>query len=97
MRAVALLESDVEPINVHYTEDAVVEQVLSDICAGTAHNINEIKNAYSNEDIPMDINMACNLILDYGFAVERKGKISPTHYGRAVSMSFLNYEDARSY
>ena len=36
MRAVALLESDVEPINVHYTEDAVVEQVLSDICAGTA-------------------------------------------------------------
>ena len=39
MRAVALLESDVEPINVHYNEDAVVEQVLSDICAGTAHNI----------------------------------------------------------
>jgi helicase len=94
MHAVALLESDVESINVHYTEDAVVEQVLSDLCAGTAHNINEIKNAYINEDIPMNINTACNLILDYGFAVERKGKISPTHYGRAVSMSFLNYEDA---
>ena len=94
MRAVELLESDVEPINVHYTEDAVVEQVLSDLCAGTANNINELKNAYANEDIPMDINMACNLILDYGFAVERKGKISPTHYGRAVAMSFLNYEDA---
>ena len=94
MRAVALLESDVEPINVHYTEDAVVEQVLSDLCAGTVHNINEIKTAYSKEDIPMDINMACNLILDHGLAVERKGKILPTRYGRAVSMSFLNYEDA---
>jgi len=94
MRAVALLESDVEPINVHYTEDAVVEQVLSDLCAGTAHDIRELKIAYSKEDIPMGINMACNLILDYGFAVERKGIISPTRYGRAVSMSFLNYEDA---
>src|SRR5664279_618043 len=40
MRAVELLESDVEPINVHYTEDAVVEQVLSDLCAGTAKDIN---------------------------------------------------------
>ena len=94
MRAVALLESDVESINVHYTEDAVVEQVLSDLCSGSAHDINELKNAYINEDIPMNINMACNLILDYGFAVERNGKISPTHYGRAISMSFLNYEDA---
>jgi len=94
MRAVALLESDVEPINVHYTEDAVVEQVLSDLCAGTANNVSELKNVYATEDIPMNINMACNLILDYGFAVEMKGKLSPTHYGRAVSMSFLNYEDA---
>ena len=72
MRAVALLESDVEPINVHYSEDAVVEQVLSDICAGTAQNIHELKIAYRKEDIPIDINQACNLILDHGLAVEKK-------------------------
>ena len=94
MRAVALLESDVEAINVHYSEDAIVEQVLSDLCAGTANNIDEIKSAYSNENIPMNINMAVNIIMDYGFAAERKGKILPTRYGRAVAMSFLNYEDA---
>ena len=93
MRAVALLESDVEPINVHYSDDAVVEQVLSDICAGTAQNIHELKIAYRKEDIPIDINQACNLILDHGLAVEKKGKILPTRYGRAVSMSFLNYLD----
>jgi helicase len=93
MRAVALLESDVEPINVHYSEDAVVEQVLSDICAGTAQNIHELKIAYRKEDIPIDINQACNLILDHGLAVEKKGRILPTRYGRAVSMSFLNYMD----
>jgi len=94
MRAVALLESDVEPINVHYTEDALVEQVLSDICSGTASDTEGIKSVYARENIPMDINMVVNLIIDYGFAVLRNGKILPTRYGRAVSMSFLNYEDA---
>jgi putative ATP-dependent RNA helicase len=94
MRAIALLESDVEPINVHYTEEAVVEQVLSDLCSGTAHNMHELKIEYSNDDIPIDIPMVCNLILDYGFAREKNGKILPTRYGRAVSTSFLNYEDA---
>jgi helicase len=33
------------------------------------------------------------LILDHGLAVEKKGRILPTRYGRAVSMSFLNYMD----
>ncbi|WP_048190004.1 DUF5814 domain-containing protein [Methanobacterium sp. SMA-27] len=94
MRAVALLESDVEPINVHHTEDAVVEQVLSDLCSGTARNINTLKISYKNEDIPMDIDQTCNLLLEYGLAVEKKGSILPTKYGRAVSMSFLNYNDA---
>ncbi len=94
MRAVTLLESDVEPINVHYSEDAVVEQILSDLCAGSSDNIHELKTAYKNEDIPMDINEACNLMIDYGFTVEKNGKIFPTRYGRAVSISFLNYMDA---
>ena len=48
---------------------------------------------YSKEDIAIDINMAYNLIIDYGFVRERNGKLVPTQYGRAVSMSFLNYED----
>ncbi len=94
MRAIALLESDVEPINVHYTEEAVVEQVLSDLCSGTAHNIQELKSVYSKDDIPIDINMVYDLIIDHGFAREKNDQILPTRYGRAVSISFLNYEDA---
>lgn len=94
MKAVALLESEVESINVNYTEDAIVEQVLSDLCAGSFDNINQLEIAYKNEDIPMDINEVSGLIVDHGFAVERNDKILPTRYGRAVSTSFLNYMDA---
>lgn len=94
MRAVALLNSDVESINVHFSEDAVVEQVLSDVCAGIADNVQMLKKEYEEEDIPMDIDQACNLILDYGFVREKQDTLVPTRYGRAVSMSFLNYMDA---
>ena len=94
MKAVELLESEVEPINVYYTEDAAVEQVLSDLCSGSVDNMQQLNEAYKNEDIPMDINEVCSLILDHGFAVEKNGRIIPTRYGRAVSTSFLNYMDA---
>ncbi|MDD3984832.1 MAG: DEAD/DEAH box helicase [Methanobacterium sp.] len=94
MRAVTLLESDVEPINVYYTDDAVVEQVLSDLCSKIARNINTLKKLYKNEDIPMDIDQISNLLLEYGLAMEKNDSILPTKYGCAVSMSFLNYNDA---
>jgi len=92
--AVTLLESDVESINVHYSEDSLVEQILSDICSGTAEDVKYLEKVYKNDDIPMEVNGVCDLLVDYGFAVADKDKIFPTHYGRAVAMSFLNYQDA---
>ena len=94
MRAVELLESDVESINVHYSEDDVVEQFLADICAGRIRNIDDLKDAYEKEDIPLNFDEAYNIVLDQGLVTERNDSILPTKYGRAVSVSFLNYHDA---
>ncbi len=94
MMAIDLLESDVDPINVHYSEDDVVEQFLADVCSGRVREVQELRNAYKKVEMPLDFDSAYNLISDYHFITEKKGKISPTEYGRAVSVSFLHHEDA---
>jgi len=91
--AIDLLNSDVEPVNVHYKEDDIVEQVLADICAGNVANLDDLKTSYRNVDLPFNLDSAVNLLLDYNMIVE-KGNLYPTRYGRAVSTSFLNYDDA---
>lgn len=93
-QAVRLLESDVESIDVHYSEEAVVEQVLADLCSGTADNVSYLEEAYKKDDLPMGVDAVCDLIVDHGFATSKNDSITPTPYGRAVSVSFLNYQDA---
>lgn len=93
-QAVRLLESDVESIDVHYSEASVVEQVLADICSGTADNVHYIEGAYQKDDLPMGVDAVCDLTVDHGFATSKNDSIFPTPYGRAVSVSFLNYQDA---
>ena len=93
-QAVRLLESDVESIDVHYSGESVVEQVLADICSGTTENIHYIEDAYVNDDLPIGVEAVCDLIVDHGFATSKNDSIFPTPYGRAVSVSFLNYQDA---
>lgn len=92
--AVNLLESDVDPISIDYSESDVIEQFLADVSSGRVQNFDEIINAYNNLDLPITFDEAFNILSDYGFIEEKNGMISATPYGKAVSVSFLNYNDA---
>jgi helicase len=92
--ALDLLESDVETVNVEYGEDEVVEQFLADICAGRFNDLPGMRGAYGDKDLLMDIETTLNLVTDYGLVKEDSGILKDTNFGKAVSMSFLHYEDA---
>ncbi len=91
MQAMELLSSDLEAVNVTYSEDSQVEQFLADICAGRADKFSQIGQEYANEELPLEFEEAFNLMVDYGLVKEMDGKVTPTRYGRAVSMSFLSH------
>jgi helicase len=91
MQAMELLSSDVESVNVTYSEDSQVEQFLADICAGRVETFREISHEYRDEELPLEFEEAFNIMVDYGLVNERDDKVTPTPYGRAVSMSFLAY------
>jgi archaea-specific helicase len=88
-QAMELISSDVEPVKVTYNENSQVEQFLADICTGTLKNFAEITQAYKNEELPLEVDDASNIMLDQRLVKENNGVLIPTHYGRAVSMSFL--------
>lgn len=94
MVAVDLLESEVDPINVHYSEDDVVEQFLADVCAGRVKSISQLRRYYKKMEIPLNFDMAINIMVDYGLVREESDILNPTSFGRAVSVSFLHHEDA---
>ena len=93
--AVNLLESDVDPIHVEYSEDDTIEQFLADISSGRIKELEDFKKDYINMDIPLTFDEAFDILTDYGFIHERNGNVSPTPYGKAVAVSFLRYKDAR--
>jgi len=90
-QAMQLISSDLEPVKVTYNEESQVEQFLADICTGTVENFDEITLAYKNEKLPLELDEAFNIMLDQSLVKENNGILTPTHYGRAVSMSFLPY------
>lgn len=93
--AVSLLESDVDPIFVDYSENDVIEQFLADISSRRAKRFEDIKKAYKDLDLPLSFDEAFNILIDSGFVEEKKGIISVTRYGKAVSVSFLNHIEAQ--
>lgn len=92
--AVQLLESDVESIHVEYRAEDAVEQFLADISSRRVHEEKKLKAAYKNRDLPLTFDEILDILTDYGFIVDKNGKLSATPYGRAVSVSFLNYKNA---
>jgi putative ATP-dependent RNA helicase len=90
-QAMKLLSSDLEPVNVTYDEDSQVEQFLADICAGRIKNFAEITQAYKNDELPLEVDEAFNILLDQGLVKENNDVLIPTTYGRAVSISFIPY------
>ncbi len=93
--AINLLESDVDPIFVDYSENDVIEQFLADISSGHAKSFDDLTKAYKNLDLPLSFDEAFNILLDYGLVEERNKVIYATPFGKAVSVSFLNYKDAQ--
>ncbi len=90
-QAMELLASDVEAINVNYSEDSQVEQFLADVCAGCVETFSQITEDYDNVELPLEFEEAFNIMIDYRLVKETDGKLKPTSYGRAVSVSFLAY------
>lgn len=90
--AIDLLDSDVDNINVEYSEDDVYEQVLADICAIKKVDIRNIKSKYNKLEIPILFDEVMDLLYDKKLIINIKGNNDvyvPTKYGRAVSLSFL--------
>jgi helicase len=94
VKAIQLLESDVDPVNVAYSEEDTLEQILADVCAGSIKEKSDISTLYKGINVPLALDYALNTIESYGFVKENHGKIEPTPYGKAVAMSFLKSEEA---
>ena len=91
IQAMELLSSDVEPVTVTYNEETQIEQFLADICAGRVQNFSEITQVYKNDELPLEIEEASNIMLDMNLVKNYNDFLIPTRYGRAVSMSFLSH------
>ncbi|MDI9618394.1 DEAD/DEAH box helicase [Methanothermobacter sp.] len=84
--ALELLESGPEPVEVHYTEEKVLEHVLADITSGA------FNGDYKNNGWLMDTEEAIDILESYGMV--SGDKMTPTKYGRAVSRSFIGPHEA---
>ncbi|MCG2828638.1 DEAD/DEAH box helicase [Methanothermobacter sp. K4] len=84
--ALELLESGPDSVEVHYTDEKILEQVLADITSGAFNGDNE------NEEWFMDAGKALDILEAYEMI--SRDKMVPTQYGVAVSRSFIGPEEA---
>lgn len=90
--AIELLDSDVDNINVEYSEDDVYEQVLADISAIRNANTQNLKDKYDKLETPILFDEVMDVLYDKKLIKNINGKKNmymATKYGRAVSLSFL--------
>ncbi len=91
--AIELLDGGVDNINVEYSEDDVLEQILADISALKNPDIHNLKSKYDDMEIPILFDDALLELIDKKLVRTKKNNenvLLPTRYGRAVSLSFLN-------
>ena len=94
-KALELLESNNEDVYIEYDEESSYEQILADISSKSIKNIQQLNDYYKNIDIPVSLKIAINEMEDLGLIkIDANSRLSPTDYGRAVSMSFLSIADA---
>ena len=92
--ALNLLESDVENIEVDYTEEGSLEQLLADISSKALKNEDEVNRFYQNIPVPINLTTALNELYDKkAIDIDSKNDLHITKFGNAVSMSFLSVED----
>ncbi len=94
--ALELLESDVNPINIQYSEDDFLEQILSDISSKSINSTFELYEFYKNKNIPINTINALGTLESGGYVKENYDELSITSYGMAVAMSFLKPFEAES-
>lgn len=87
--ALDLLESDVDPVYIQYSEDDVLEQILSDISSSSIKSVNELSKFYKNLNVPIDPLNALEILESYGCIKENLGELLITSYGKSIAMSFL--------
>lgn len=90
--AINLLDSDVDNINVDYTEDDMYEQVLADISAIRNIDIRNLAKRYEDVEAPVLFDETLDKLLNVKLVEEslkNSDVLLHTRYGRAVSMSFL--------
>lgn len=93
--ALTLLESDLDSVHIDYNEDEALEQILSDISSSSVKNSQDLINKYKKINIPIDIESALDILFSFKMIkTDRNSNLEITDYGKAVSMSFLNIEDA---
>jgi len=83
--AFELLQSSDENVEVKYTEDMVLENLLANLCCSS----DKLEEFNRNSLQPMDLNKI-KILEDFRLVKNKK----PTLYGKAVSISFLNIKEA---
>ncbi len=90
--AIELLDSDVDNINIEYSEDDLYEQVLADISAIRNSDIRNLKSKYDKIEAPILFDEVMDVLYDKKLIKNKDNNQDvylPTRYGRAVSVSFL--------
>lgn len=90
-KAIELLETSLDPVNVYYTKEDVMEQLLADISSGAIKNIEDIEE---DSTWPISPEEALEILESYNLIMEDDGRLRVTDYGMAVSKSFLKCEEA---
>jgi len=90
-KAIELLETSLDPVNVYYTEEDALEHLLADISSSA---ISKISDLVETPKWPIDPKKALEILESYNLIREDDGKLKATDYGMAVSKSFLKPEEA---
>ena len=94
-KALELLESDVEDVNVDYTVSGVLEEILADVCSGSLKTYEDVIKFYKHKPIPIDTKFAINELINSGIIHYKDGDLTASRFGRAISKSFLSTENGR--
>ena len=89
--ALSLLENDVDEVKIYYDKKATFEQILSDICAFKKISYFELEKKYNQIDNPLTFQNAIEVLIDHNMIYRNEEYfLTPTRYGKAVAISFID-------
>ena len=90
-KAIELLETSLDPVNIYYTKEDAMEHLLADI---SSNAIKDTRDLERNPQWPISPKEALKVLESYDLIREDNGRLKATDYGLAVSKSFLKPEEA---